>query len=1659
SIIDLGSDSFWNTTYDCSQTNIKGGRCVGGNFFSNYTGNDTDDDGIGNDSNYNAGSSIDYLPLMQVYSFTAIDPGTLGGDLSVNSTFNSTNPMTGGSVHSTSQNITLVNLTDNRRYLTVLAYFNESVNIRDTTLTENTTDGSIAVNFGGTSGIAAEHTLYINNSNEGDGVTVCPSATSLTAMNRSCTGAIRFTYQNVTDQIVISDVNVSLEGNEYVIANVSGTGVILGSNVTLVVWDENDTNVLHGDKSGIAGTSMGFFANYTNSRGENVSGATCTIYHEDGTSATMTFNETAEIYEGSKSYSILEVHDWNVTCSKQFYDTLTATDNINISRLDCGANLTTSTTLTTNLNTTGTCLTIGNDSLTLDCAGYSITGDGGSNDDGVTASGQNNVSVLNCLIQNFSKGIDFTTMNNVNLTNNTLSNNTDQGALLSLNSQNATLVENTFNNNSFDGFKLTGNDFQIINNTFDSNGRFGVHLASSKRGNITDNLFLNLSYGVNLTGTSNTNSFKNNNFTLTTNGAFADHTSNSYNQSLLYNNSFGQINWEEILNLTVETDFSVDEQIFIGTNITAVNTTLIPVLNTSATITMYGLSIGDVDLIYKVSNFTTDSDDAEANGADCLANLTCSLESYNNVTGELSFTTTEFSSFTAAEDAAVACGSISADFTLTNDVTTEITCFTISANDLTLDCGGYSITGKNDVTAYGIYNNGFSNVTLTGCNVTNFTRGVWYRGVSNGFVQHSNLDSNTRGLQMTGGGNNQVTNITGNSNSQYGIFLSVSTYNNITDSATNNNNIDLYLDSNSDNNRIENNTVTGGGVSSGIYLITSSNNEVYSNDVSDHFANGIFVSSGSGNIVENNTVLNDAQGLVLSGGSGNNKLVNNNVSSTSKSINDASGGTKYNSLIYNNTNGQLHWNLTDLSTDNVAMQIGTKFIINENKTGLVVSATVSGLNTTASIEIRNLSFAQTPHLMRDDVVCDHQDYCNITSYSGGILTAEVSFFSTYSASNNTAPNITFINISNQPIYTNLTALGNITVTDLEGDNVTLNVTWYINETITQHTESIAVADGTNSIFNLSGGNYSKLAVLNFTVLAYDSTGENATQTVQVTVQNSVPKPAVPEFNQSSFDTGGVIGVNTTHIDADVDNGIVYLKWYKNNAQLGSDVVWSDTTNGTTVSTTLASTNYQKGDLINVSVKSNDGTGDSALSWSTTINISNTAPSITNTQTSVVANTSTNFTLDFEASDADVTDGVDILNWSSNNSIVLINNNTGIVSFLATESQVGTYVINISVNDTEDMDFDTFTLVINDTTEPSLNMSLPNETTYAIGTTSLDLNYSVADGNLGSCWYSLDIGVTNTTIASCLNVSITVSSGSQTLFLYANDTYGNINSTNLTFTVSVAASSETNTGGSGSSATPACNSDSDCSDKTEKMCDGIKIVEKTAPGVCKNPRRSNAKCTNGNFSEPVLVDVCDYKCEAGKCINAPVEEVVEDAGSTGGGSSCPEGLGLVEGKCVNTTLVGFSGIEELYKDSNYPTIFPKMFSSQELEQGGINCLFPSGNSVKEITQETFDKAIEANKQSKDLEFFYELSENRLKLIWLFGQQEGKKCIEVNVLKKEPSLNSKSWKVQNPLVKGSSLFADEFCVKLKGKPTLATQEFVICEEMKELFESGAIEIKQS
>lgn len=74
---DSGLVNYWNIT-KISATNIIGGINIGGNFYSNYTGNDTDGDGIGETSFNITGTanSIDYLPLVASAQPSGVIPGS-----------------------------------------------------------------------------------------------------------------------------------------------------------------------------------------------------------------------------------------------------------------------------------------------------------------------------------------------------------------------------------------------------------------------------------------------------------------------------------------------------------------------------------------------------------------------------------------------------------------------------------------------------------------------------------------------------------------------------------------------------------------------------------------------------------------------------------------------------------------------------------------------------------------------------------------------------------------------------------------------------------------------------------------------------------------------------------------------------------------------------------------------------------------------------------------------------------------------------------------------------------------------------------------------------------------------------------------------------------------------------------------------------------------------------------------------------------------------------------------------------------------------------------------------------------------------------------------------------------------------------------------------
>lgn len=84
----------------------------------------------------------------------------------------------------------------------------------------------------------------------------------------------------------------------------------------------------------------------------------------------------------------------------------------------------------------------------------------------------------------------------------------------------------------------------------------------------------------------------------------------------------------------------------------------------------------------------------------------------------------------------------------------------------------------------------------------------------------------------------------------------------------------------------------------------------------------------------------------------------------------------------------------------------------------------------------------------------------------------------------------------------------------------------------------------------------------------------------------------------------------------------------------------------------------------------------------------------------------------------------------------------------------------------------------DILNPALNLSEPRNATYYINQ-SMSLNYSASDIMLQSAWYNIDEG-TNYSLSG--NTTFNLSYGYHRFYIYANDTKGNLNITNVNFSV-------------------------------------------------------------------------------------------------------------------------------------------------------------------------------------------------------------------------------------------------------------------------------------
>ena len=93
----------------------------------------------------------------------------------------------------------------------------------------------------------------------------------------------------------------------------------------------------------------------------------------------------------------------------------------------------------------------------------------------------------------------------------------------------------------------------------------------------------------------------------------------------------------------------------------------------------------------------------------------------------------------------------------------------------------------------------------------------------------------------------------------------------------------------------------------------------------------------------------------------------------------------------------------------------------------------------------------------------------------------------------------------------------------------------------------------------------------------------------------------------------------------------------------------------------------------------------------------------------------------------------------------------------------------------------YTITI-DSIAPSISITTPSNNTNSTNT-NLNINFTRSDLHLNNCWWTNNSGINNYSLSSCENITnITWNQGTTNLIAYANDTFGNINSSQVSFTI-------------------------------------------------------------------------------------------------------------------------------------------------------------------------------------------------------------------------------------------------------------------------------------
>lgn len=238
---------------------------------------------------------------------------------------------------------------------------------------------------------------------------------------------------------------------------------------------------------------------------------------------------------------------------------------------------------------------------------------------------------------------------------------------------------------------------------------------------------------------------------------------------------------------------------------------------------------------------------------------------------------------------------------------------------------------------------------------------------------------------------------------------------------------------------------------------------------------------------------------------------------------------------------------------------------------------------------------------------------------------------------------------------------------------------------------------------------------------------------------SAPNLTSLGFNQTDYGINENIAYNFTYLAGDnnsigqnADYGNITVNWFRDGTNVKTQL-FNLTAHKSVINATLTTIegSYSVGDNITINVTAIDQRNKSASPIITaTTQISNDAPTFNQSMTDIAIRINTNF---FRRVNCTDTEG-NAINYSTNTSLVLINNNTGIINITGfTDAQIGNYSINVSCNDAYGRTTSSFNLDISRALQFFWNNNQTNFTAYETTnqTFYVNLTYNTSAFNISS----------------------------------------------------------------------------------------------------------------------------------------------------------------------------------------------------------------------------------------------------------------------------------------------------------------------------------------